>query len=179
MYATSGDERLPARFRGWPAEDEAITLDVIEAWSTLSAPTQEILAPFFLPPAAPGSFYHQRRPRATTDGSSRLAADCPSPCPGWDCVAGQNASVMVSRRLQCDAAARLLTRPAALCSHSGELPRSTRGPRSETRPSAIWRKRADGDALPRPRAAGERREPPESGATKLATASVRPAEKRR
>jgi hypothetical protein len=58
VFAVYLDPRLPARFIGDDSRvrDTLITAEVGARWSSLSPATQALLAPFLLPPAAPGSW---------------------------------------------------------------------------------------------------------------------------
>ncbi len=57
VYALFGDPRLPAHFAGAASEDSQVMAHLRAEWHTLSAGTQSALAPFLLPPPAPGSWY--------------------------------------------------------------------------------------------------------------------------
>jgi len=56
VYALFGDSRLPAQFNGAETEDSQIMFHLRAEWNALSAGTRANLAPFLLPPNAPGSW---------------------------------------------------------------------------------------------------------------------------
>jgi hypothetical protein len=58
VFATFLDPRLPGQYQGEAslARDTLIMGEVAATWSSLSPATQALLAPFILPPAAPGSW---------------------------------------------------------------------------------------------------------------------------
>ncbi len=74
VYAEFGDDRLPEQYVGAAPEapDIGILHDVAAQWGSLSNPAKDTLAPFFLPPPAPGGWYEQ-----ASGGASRLFAGAP------------------------------------------------------------------------------------------------------
>ncbi|MCW2765364.1 MAG: hypothetical protein JWO11_1323 [Nocardioides sp.] len=80
VFSDFGDPRLPSRFRGTPnGLDEGALVEVAEGWAQLSAPTQETLRPFLIPPFYPGSHWSP-----TTGGRPEpLAAATPSLDAPW------------------------------------------------------------------------------------------------
>jgi hypothetical protein len=77
-FAAFGDRRLPARYEGDDAEpDDTVMRTVAQQWSQLSAAQQKQLSPFFLPPAAPGS-WASRRAGAASSAPAAPAARCDS-----------------------------------------------------------------------------------------------------
>lgn len=58
VFAVFLDPRLPGQYKGngSPNRDTLIMGEVAATWSSLSPATQALLEPFFLPPAAPGSW---------------------------------------------------------------------------------------------------------------------------
>ena len=59
VYALFGDPRLPQAYVGTPPgpEEHGLMSDVVYRWSSLSAPTQQLLDPFLTPPIYPGSWF--------------------------------------------------------------------------------------------------------------------------
>ena len=62
VYATFGDPRLPFQYRGDDrlVEDTRVLVQLVVEFDSLSPPTQALLAPFLLPPSAPGSWLELR-----------------------------------------------------------------------------------------------------------------------
>ena len=58
-YAFFGDARLPQSYVGTPPgqQDHGIMMEIADRWSSLSAPTQQLLEPFLTPPTYAGSWY--------------------------------------------------------------------------------------------------------------------------
>ncbi len=79
VYAAFGDRRLPKRYAADEAsiEGDSILEDVHAHWSTISSATRQKLLPFFLPPAARGSWYDKLRRQAMRVASSAASDD---PC---------------------------------------------------------------------------------------------------
>lgn len=67
-FAAFNDPRLPARFRGDDSElfDSPVLVEVDQRFDTLSPQTQALLAPFLLPPSAPGSWLELQGQSAAT-----------------------------------------------------------------------------------------------------------------
>ena len=71
VFGAFGDRRLPAAYAGDTSQPEdTVMRDVSAQWSKLSAAQQRQLRPFFLPPAAPGS-WASRRPGAQASASAK------------------------------------------------------------------------------------------------------------
>lgn len=70
VFAAFGDERLPARFRGAvaAASDNMIVAELELRFDGLSLQAQQMLAPFLLPPSAPGSWLELREAATHADG---------------------------------------------------------------------------------------------------------------
>lgn len=68
VFSVYLDPRLPGRFIGNDGEvrDTLIAAEVGSRWSSLSPATQALLAPFLLPPAAPGSWLELQQGQAAT-----------------------------------------------------------------------------------------------------------------
>jgi hypothetical protein len=64
VFALFGDSRLPTQYRGAPAEDSQVMAHLRAEWSALSANARAALAPFLLPPNAPGSWMNLSTIRA-------------------------------------------------------------------------------------------------------------------
>lgn len=66
VFAVYLDPRLPERFKGDDSQvqDTLITAEVGARWSSLTPPTQALLAPFLLPPAAQGSWLELQQRQA-------------------------------------------------------------------------------------------------------------------
>ena len=61
VFGAFGDRRLPAKFAGDPAvTEDTVMRDAAAQWPKLSSAQQKQLRPFFLPPAAPGSWASRR-----------------------------------------------------------------------------------------------------------------------
>jgi hypothetical protein len=103
VYAAFGDRRLPKRYRGDGAsvEGDSILEEVHAHWKTLSASARRKLLPFFLPPAARGSWYDKLRKRAKRPaGLSSATSD--DPCessqlknPNWTNITAVGGKVRV------------------------------------------------------------------------------------
>lgn len=86
MLALAGDARLPARFRAAasgsaPAEEvdgNAVIADLRAAWPALSAPTQQLLAPFLRRPASPAGWPPDATGSAGTSAFETAAAVRPT-----------------------------------------------------------------------------------------------------
>jgi hypothetical protein len=77
-FGAFGDRRLPARYEGDDAEpDDTVMRTVAQQWSQLSAAQRKQLSPFFLPPAAPGS-WASRGAGAASTAPAAPAARCDS-----------------------------------------------------------------------------------------------------
>ena len=75
VFAVYLDPRLPQRFNGNDSQvrDTLITAEAGARWPSLSPATQALLAPFLLPPAAPGSWLELQQAQAAA-GIARPAA---------------------------------------------------------------------------------------------------------
>lgn len=72
VYASFGDPRLPAQFRGTPGapSDRELAGELAERFAQLSPQTQAILQPFLIPPYYAGSWWDLRQNKAALAGSS-------------------------------------------------------------------------------------------------------------
>ncbi|MDI9549497.1 MAG: hypothetical protein QM346_18035 [Chloroflexota bacterium] len=108
VFASFGDARLPAKYRGDGDELDAILLrEAVSRYDTLSGQAQALLAPFFQPPIYQGSWYEPYAEQAGVQGAGqgvRSAEDqpCafdPGPAPimpgGWACADGMGANFRV------------------------------------------------------------------------------------
>jgi hypothetical protein len=104
VYAAFGDRRLPARYVGDGASvgDDAVLTDVHTRWGTLGAVTRAKLKPFFLPPAARGSWYDRSRARKTAQADPSGAPAADEPCqsnhfdnPNWTSITAAGGKVRI------------------------------------------------------------------------------------
>ena len=104
VYAAFGDPRLPTRYVGDGASvgDDAVLTDVHAHWATLGSATRAKLKPFFLPPAARGSWYDRSRTRKTTQADPSGASAADEPCqsnhfdnPNWTSITAAGGKVRI------------------------------------------------------------------------------------
>jgi hypothetical protein len=76
VFAAFGDERLPGQYLGDDSQvrDSMIMAEVGVRFAALTPATQALLAPFLLPPSAPGSWLELRERAANQPGTQALPA---------------------------------------------------------------------------------------------------------
>ncbi|MHB0877379.1 MAG: hypothetical protein ACYC5O_15185 [Anaerolineae bacterium] len=90
VYAAFGDPRLPALYHGDDrlVEDTPAVADLRARIGTLSPGTRQLLAPFLLPPPAPGSWLEVREDTAAAGGLTAAAVE-------WHSLSTANGKVRV------------------------------------------------------------------------------------
>lgn len=76
VFAAFGDSRLPKQYRGIPANtpDDPVLIEAADRFTTLSTAAQAQLAPFFVPPPYPGSWYEANIPTPTAAAGVAVVA---------------------------------------------------------------------------------------------------------